>query len=320
MFVVYAFFFISGIFVSADMERVGYRGFIISRTKRLLFPWILSYFSLNLLTLIISLLHEGVTTELGESLLAYIPYAGYHLWFLWVLWLFNFLYLIGVVVNQRFPKKYKRDRSRYFKDPFFFMITSLVVTSCLYYLSVVWLGSGFTSIPFFSAQFSRFPLYFLYFFVGVHFGRLSVSESLLNPDSRQAKLWSLQLFIALSFCVLRLWLSGLSLSYPVLRHWVVLLMPAVTFFALLGFFNMFSRNGNFQNRLSINFSDNAFGIYLIHYLVVTACEIGMRQIFISPIVKAVIVFITALGVSWVVSEVVRRNWIFLQKKSFGGRL
>ena len=76
--------------------------------------------------------------------------------------------------------------------------------------------------------------------------------------------------------------------------------------AVLGFISIFLRFTKQSNGIIENLRRNSFGIYIIHYLIVTWLPFWLLQIQLPVIIKALIVFLGTLILSWSFIAAIRR--------------
>ena len=74
----------------------------------------------------------------------------------------------------------------------------------------------------------------------------------------------------------------------------------------LAFLALFLRFANRRFAIVESLNDNAYGIYLIHYLFVVWLQYALLGSGLSPIAKALIVFASVLGLSWGAVAALRR--------------
>jgi surface polysaccharide O-acyltransferase-like enzyme len=69
---------------------------------------------------------------------------------------------------------------------------------------------------------------------------------------------------------------------------------------------IFVRFGGTRTKLLDNLRDNAYGIYLTHYVFVIWLQYFLLRFALSAVAKGVIVFVGALAVSWASVATLRR--------------
>jgi peptidoglycan/LPS O-acetylase OafA/YrhL len=191
---------------------------------------------------------------------------------------------------------------------------SLVGLSVLVYLPLLmpfgpthWFAFG----PF-AVQASRVGLYALYFFGGVAVGRCGIGRVLLAPDGDLQRYWprwtsASALLFALVVAVQMVRLSNaarLPAAVWLCLYGVLLaVFSAATGFALLAIFLRFGqRSGRWWESLAAN----AYGIYLLHYPLVIWMQYALVGTGFNLGLKAVLVFVVALALSWCSVMMLRR--------------
>lgn len=215
------------------------------------------------------------------------------LWFLWLLLTFYCL----IVVLYRFVS-HLGDMSesrasailRY--QLVFFGI--LIVISTFAWMPVVsafgpfhWSGIG----PFIF-QTSRILLYLAYFLAGTVVGTFGIEKSMFKSNSKLAKYWWIWLIVGLIA-----WLN--------IQHYFAIFTVACAAI-IFGVIGIFLRSTKKRICIIDNLSDNAYGIYIIHYLFVTWLQYWLLSANLHAIPKATIVFTGTLILSWGLIAVIRR--------------
>ena len=72
---------------------------------------------------------------------------------------------------------------------------------------------------------------------------------------------------------------------------------------MTGFFLRFSKR---RIRIFDSLSENAYGIYLVHYVFVTWLQYFLLGSGLAPLVKGIVVFVGTLILSWVLVASLRR--------------
>jgi fucose 4-O-acetylase-like acetyltransferase len=105
IFIMPTMFFISGYLTPISLERKGADGFVTSKLKRLMLPWLLAVLTLIPLYKVIFLYSRGLPQQHWTTYL-YInnPNSQNWLWFLPLLFIFNLLYLLLVRLNVCFDR------------------------------------------------------------------------------------------------------------------------------------------------------------------------------------------------------------------------
>jgi surface polysaccharide O-acyltransferase-like enzyme len=152
--------------------------------------------------------------------------------------------------------------------------------------------------------------YGAYFFLGAAVGAFGLNKGLAAKDGMLAKRWPLW---AIAMVVVFLIVATAELH--AIKHqsgetmssgslvaigWVI--SCATSSFALPAIFVRFAR----PNPVLTSFANNSYGIYLVHYPLVTWTQYALLSLHLSPILKAVIVLVTAVGVGWAIVAALRQ--------------
>jgi len=197
------------------------------------------------------------------------------------------------------------------------LIASIIVyiPSVLYFGAARWFGFGPAAI-----QASRVLLYVLYFFVGVGIGVVRFDQGLVAGEGALARRWPIWLAatIASYGCIIGLVYVRHNLL-PDLDHlpswWRVVYALALVSYSAAQTFNvlaLFLRFSNEGSSILDPLRDNAYGIYLIHYIPVLWLQYALFGISFGPlmqltaIIKAIIVFALTLAISWASTSALRR--------------
>ena len=310
-------FFISGLFVWSSIVRKGATQFLRGRAVKLGIPFILIVVFLMPLAFYPSYLMTGK----GGSYWAYWwqgivtnQWPVGPLWFIWMLLLFDF----GAALLHRYKPDLLISLSRRsavaVKRPGLFYAVLVAASAIVYIPSLLIFGNGlWISLGgplVFHA--SRFLHYTVYFFAGVVVGVHCVDRSLLSEEELLAKRWKFWIIAALAIflvvVVLQVALfqrpSGLSLAArQSIYGLAVVLSCSATAFGFLAFFLRFAKK---RTRVRDNLADNAYAIYLVHYVFVIWIQFSLLNVFLPALGKACIVFTGTLLASWLLCYALRR--------------
>lgn len=299
-------FFLSGLFVGPSLVRKGVRVFLQDRLVRLAIPFVL------VVALLMPVAHYPtyLQTAADPSIAAYwqhwlaLPFwPSGPAWFLWVL-------LVGQILaaglHRAAPAAGEALAAwslagdarpqRYF--------TTLLLASALAYVPMALLftpGSWFQAGPF-AFQLSRPLHYVVYFFAGLGAGAYGLDRGLLAPNGTLARRWKVWLPIAPASFLLWACLMGLTIDNPAapiaLQLFVGLafvLACASSCFLLLGLFVRFAAR---RVRILDGLRSAAYGMYLVHYVFVVWLQYALLNISMPAVVKAAIVFVGTVLLSW----------------------
>ena len=319
-----AMFLLSGLFVWPSLQRKGIGPFLRDRWWRLGLPFVIAA------VILMPIAYYAVELRLhpGSSFAAYWwrtvtvgPWPSGPVWFIWVLLAFD---VLAAAVYRTMPgcvEAIGRLSLASFKRPgisFWALLTASIIVyvpADLYFRE----GRWFTWGPF-AIQAGRILLYLLYFFAGVGIGSMRREQGLLSREGELARRWPL-------------WLAASVLTYSCIivllfvKHNLIAniddpplwfrLAYALTFasfsaaqtFNLLALFLRFDGDGwSVLDPLQ----DSSYGIYLVHYIPILWMQYALLGISLAPIpqvtaiVKALIVFVVTLALSWAATAGLRR--------------
>ena len=304
-------FFISGLFVWQSLTRKGAWIFLRDRIIRLGIPFIIGVTFLIPLAYFpglmeIELIYGGNTNYIDFWLgIAQSGFLPGHLWFLWLLLLFN---VIIVFLYRAIPYLGDTIRSRattIFEHSMVFFGVLLLISIAAYMPMLLAFGpSEWISIGPFHFQASRLLLYFSYFVLGTLVGAFGLNRSIFKSDKSDSPLarrwWGWLAAGVVSFFT---WLIIIiSISYDA-SVFVTPVVCSVMAFAGIAIFLKFTKK-----RVAIldSLSSNSYGIYIIHWVIVIWLQYLLLDIQLPAILKASIVFLGTLILSWGSIAAIRR--------------
>ena len=151
-------------------------------------------------------------------------------------------------------------------------------------------------------QTSRIFLYMVYFLAGVFLGAYGIERTLLVPRSMLAQRWVIWVVVALAAFLIAI-VTYASKTSQIVIVFTYILSCAASSFAFLAIFLRFAR---MRRRIFDSLSSNGYGIYVIHYVVVSWLLYALLKAPLSAIAKGSIVFICALALCWGTIAIVRR--------------
>jgi peptidoglycan/LPS O-acetylase OafA/YrhL len=161
----------------------------------------------------------------------------------------------------------------------------------------------------FAFQPSFAPQYAIYFFAGLGVGAFGLEEGLLHADGMLARRWVP--WLAGTAAAFLLWIVPTALMFEgtslpglqIVADLGFVLCAASACLALLAVFLRFAgpRRPIFQS-----LADNAYGIYLVHYVFVLWLQYMLLGVALFAVAKAAIVLTGALFLSWATTAVVCR--------------
>ena len=299
-------FFLSGLFAWPSLARKGARIFLFDRVVRVGLPFALA------VGLLMPLAHYPIyrVTAVDPGLMAYwqhwlaLPFwPSGPPWFLWVLLMFD----LGAAALYRFSRR-SGDAlghvvGKLSARPTAFVMV-LVATSALAYVPLALVFTPWTwfHVGPFAFQLCRPLLYAVYFVAGLGVGAYGIERGLLAPNGWLARHWMAAAAAAMAAFALWLGFAGLAMSSdgPSLPVRLLEALSLVLCCAAGGLFMlaMFVRFANRRIRVFDALNDNAYGIYLVHYLFTVWLQFVLLGLAVIAVIKAAIVFCGTLVLSW----------------------
>lgn len=306
-------FFLSGMFVWKSLQRKGSARFVRDRMIRLGVPFAFASLFLSPLayypTYLVSSIHSTIRAFF-RGWLSLRTWPSGPAWFLWMLLTFDCVAAGIFVIAPRWAEFSSRSHSGVFRRPALFFWRLVGVTGGAYLPMVLAFGpvrwSGFGP---FSFQTSRLLHYAIWCLAGVCTGAYGLQESVIAQNGELAQSWLRWLGWSTS-----LWGVLVVVGHPAITSrapswWVLVVgMAWVLSCAASGLFVLaiFVRFGGTHIKLLDNLRDNAYGIYLTHYVFVIWLQYFLLRFALSPVAKGAIVFVGALALSWASVATLRR--------------
>jgi glucans biosynthesis protein C len=315
VFLMSLFFFLSGLFVWQSLCSKGSRLFLQGRILRLGVPFALVVVLLMPLTLYPTYLQTAADPSISAywqhwRALPFWPCGP--MWFLWLLFAAD---LIAASLYQFAPRlsaaliraltAVEAHPSRYF--------AGFILAGVLAYvpLALIFTPSAWFDLGPFAFQLSRPLHYALYFFAGVGIGAGGIERGLLAADGPLARRWISWLAGALVTLLAWMGFAGLTIAAGSSASIGLQFFTDVSFvlacfassFGMLAIVLRFA-----ARRLSslAGLRDNAYGMYLVHYLFVVWLQFALLGVPLPAIVKATVVFAGTLLLSWWAVAALRR--------------
>jgi peptidoglycan/LPS O-acetylase OafA/YrhL len=234
------------------------------------------------------------------------------MWFLWLLLLWDIAAagLYPLLAQHREAvlrvSAYARQNPARFLAGFMLASVLAYVPLALIFGPSEWFHRG----PF-AFQLSRPLHYVLYFFAGAAIGACGIERGLLGADGPLARHWARWLAAAIGSFVL--WIAvmsqivadptGAPLPWQIAAALSFLLACFASCFFSLGAAVRFAQ---FRMRLFDSLKENAYGMYLIHYLFIVWLQFAMLATNLPAILKAAVVFGGTLALSWAATVALRQ--------------
>jgi peptidoglycan/LPS O-acetylase OafA/YrhL len=308
-------FFLSGLFFWQSFVRKGTVTFLRDRLLRLGLPFVIAatvFAPIAYYPAWLQISHgTGSVAGFWHQWLALGSWPAGPVWFVWVLLAFDCVAALLFTFVPRCGDALGHITARLSRTPIV-IFAALVAVSALVYipLALAFSPAAWTAVGPFFFQTSRILHYFVYFLVAVGIGAWGLDRGLLAPDGKLARRWPLWTMAAFILFVASLALTIASLvKYPRSQAWAVaydagsVLACAAISFAFLALFLRF-----FKSRSAVfdSLGANSYAIYLVHYMFVSWLQYALLPASLPAYAKLGIVFVGALGLSWITSAAIRR--------------
>jgi len=296
-------FFISGMFVLPSLARKGIAAFIRDRCYRLFLPFAVGVTLLMLVAYYPAYYVAHGSHDIKAYIIDYFTTEAWPVgppWFIWVLFLYN------IIVALLYPLLKNRSIGNL---PAGTLIISLTLITWILYVPIaMWLGPyTWTGIGPFDFQKSRILLYFGYFVLGALIG-----DNFSNQFIKQWPLWiasCLLMYTLLTIIPTPLRQMVEQGKIPSLTGWLIYYTIYVLSctFSSVAFVSTFKALVYSPKGWWTSLSDNAYSVYLLHYIFVVWCQYALLSVSAPAVIKFIITFIVALTGSWILSHLIRKH-------------
>lgn len=299
-------FFVSGLFVAPSIARKGEGRFLADRAKRLGVPFVVFCVVLSPIAFYPSWL-LSTSAGSGDYLASFFAGGTWNAgppWFLWVLLAFCVIVAAAFRFLPAVMKGFSwtAGSTATLATVFFLATLATAVPMAFAGLPDALLIAGPLGLP----HPSRVVLYFVWFLMGLALGAGDMKRSLSREN---LKLWPLWLFVGtlgyLANALSPLLLPGISAAMTkIILNTSLSFSCAFTILAALGIARRF-----FATSISAgdSLSDNAYGIYVFHYMFVLWAQFLLLNQPIAAGVKFLIVLAFALAASWTLTAGLRKT-------------
>jgi len=305
-------FLLSGLFVWPSLERKGGKTFLYDRLLRVGVPFVLG--ASLLMPLAYYAVYRETATDPSWSAFwshwAALPFwpAG-PMWFLWFLLVLNVaataLHWMAPQSGEFLARLSATGAAR--PGRLFLLLAAL---SALTYVPLARVFTPWQWVEFgpFGFQPALAPQYILYFIAGLALGAYGFDRGLLGPDGMLVRRWPYWLAGAAVAFVLWLAATGLIVTgsgagIPGLQLAADLGFVLFAASACFGLAATFLRFAAVRLPILDGISENAYGIYLFHYLFVLWTQYALLGLALPAAAKGVIVFLVTLALSWTATAV-----------------
>lgn len=312
-------FLLAGLFVPASLARKGAGRFVRDRVMRLGVPFVVSAAVLAPLAYLPAyLLRAEATGNPGfwPAWRALGIWPAGPAWFLWVLLAFSAVAAMAWKVAPRAAEKLAAFGAWCRARPSRACVVLGMAAVIAYLPTLKWVSafSWFTWGPF-TVQTGRIALYGVYFLFGCALGAggrglSDVWMTSRGPLAQRWKTWASVaggVFVAFAAALIAFFIGlGKGQPQPLIAFVTTILFAVTgvtTTFAMLA---CFAHYGHRTGALTASLTRNAFGMYLVHYAIVTWLQFALLGLAWPGIVKAMLVTLLAIGASWVATILLRR--------------
>jgi peptidoglycan/LPS O-acetylase OafA/YrhL len=307
-------FFLSGLFVWTSLSRKGSAAFMRDRGLRLGLPFVVAAALLAPLAYFPTYLMTGAIPSLAGFVDVWLSLGNWPAgpaWFLWVLLAFDAVAAALFVLAPKAGDVLGRLSSVGFRRPAVFF-GRLILVSAIVYVPMALAFSPMSWMTFgpFTVQTSRVVHYFVYFLAGIGVGVYGVDRGLLAIEGRLRQRWPAWMAAALALFIIAAAVTIAALQPGRSPH-VLATFGGVAFAAScaassFAFLALFVRFATTRTRLFDSLRDNAYGMYLLHYVVVSWLQYALLPAPLSGLAKGALIFFGTVVVSWAASAALRR--------------
>ena len=307
-------FFLSGLFVPRSIERKGVGVFLRDRLLRLGLPFVvtaavvgpLAYYPTYLMTPA----HAGIA-GFWQQWRALGSWPAGPAWFIWVLLAFDIVAAALFAFAPKLMALLARMTSDLSLRPILLFATIVAVSAITYIpMAIHFTAERWSTFGPFFFQTSRIIHYLAYFLIAIGVGASAMPRGFFASDGKLARRWPLWTnamvltYFALAATFVTM-ISGVGKSLPwgLLLGILWVLSCAASSFGFMSFFTRFVTR---RRAVFDSLTDNAYGMYLIHYAFVSWLQYALLPASLSGFVKGVLVTFSAIFLSWGTTAVLRR--------------
>jgi peptidoglycan/LPS O-acetylase OafA/YrhL len=294
-------FYISGHFALPSLVKRGPEGFLKEKFIRIGAPWIFGVLFLAPLTAYIYFVSRGIDMsylEYWSSTFWSTSFQQSVYWFLGILMLLFFLLVLAYDISERLRTAQPQLSRPGWK--FFTIFWALMSLGMLILMGWFPIDTWFTNMRILVFQPLRLPLYFGYFVLGIY----AYLNGWFRPGGYSPRLlpWAaIWLGSGLLYLANRIFVlpNAADLLIPEIGH--ALLFNAFCLSSLMAGIALFQQKVNIDTPFWQSLSTNSYGIYYIHPLILYPLALLARPFSLPLFLKAPLVIISAILLSWVVS-------------------
>ena len=306
-------FFLSGLFVWRSLQRKGVAHFLRDRILRLGLPFMMAAAVVAPIAYYPSYLQTGGRGVAGfwQQWRSLGNWPAGPAWFIWLLLALDIFAAVLVLALPRWGESLGRLTSAAGRRPIVFFGLLATLSAVAYIpLAVAFNPLAWSAFGPFSFQTSRLLHYLVYFLLGAGVGACSLDAGLLAADGKLARRWPLWMVSALVAFVVA---SGIGIAVMTAhvgsRPWEIaadsafVVSCAASSLAFLALFVRFARK---RRKIFDSLTENAYGMYLIHYAFVSWLQIALLKTQLPALAKGSLVFLGTVLLSWSATAALRR--------------
>jgi hypothetical protein len=305
-------FFLSALFAWPSLERRGTRGFLGGRLLRLGVPYL---FGISVM-MPISLYPVYRVTAADPSFVAYVHHLfalpfwpNGPMWFLWQLLTLTILASALHAFAPRFVDFIARRSAGARERPVRYYAAMTAVATIAYVpMALAFTPMDWSNRGLFAVQLCRPLLYTVVYLAGLGMGALKFEQGLFAPQGKLAGQWKRWLVAGFGAYALWIGLMAWSMQQPGVLMLDIAADIAFAVCCITGCFATFAaalRFGAFPSRILGSASENAFGIYVLHYPFVVWLQFALLSAALFAVAKGAIVFAGAMVCSWALAIIFR---------------
>lgn len=306
-------FLVSGLFVWHSLMRKSAASFLRDRGRRLGVPFLVSVLVLAPAAYFPSYLLATPSPSLADFATKWLQLGGLPAgpaWFLWMLLAFDAIAASLFAISPRIGERLGRVAAAASRRPIRSLALLIGLSAVGYFPMAFAFGPmAWTSVGPFAFQTSRILHYLAYFVVGIGIGAAGIDQGLLERGGRLARRWWVWANVAPIVYMLAVvaFLVSLSPKAPALPWTFInatsfVVCCAVISMTVMAAFVRFAR----PSRIFDSLADNAYGIYLVHYVVVSWVQYALLPMAWPGLFKATVAFGGSLAISWTLTAAARR--------------
>jgi hypothetical protein len=307
--------------VWGSFSRKGARAYLRDRRLRLGLPFIPAAVILAPLAYYPTYLQMTGHPNFGDYLRQWISLGTWSagpVWFVWVLLVFDYVAALLFWLAPGWAEWLGRLTAGASRNPALFFACLVAITTAVYApMTLIFGPYAWAAWGPFTFQTSRILLYLVYFLAGVGVGACGLDRGLLAPTGNLARRWPLWIAASLFAFLAYLLMIAIIFTRPLPLTWYAAIRSGPVMSSLLLFAASCAASGFACLALSVRFAGsrlrvlesltrNSYGIFLIHYAIVSWLAFALLGAALPAFVKFLYAFAGALALSWAATILIRR--------------